>query len=80
MIAPQVHPTRALANHRGRRRRNIPPVIQCGPRPECRTLAKSNTKPKADVLVIDPPWPMKKMVLKIHGNEKPDLEIGGLDQ
>jgi N6-adenosine-specific RNA methylase IME4 len=38
MIAPPVHQPHAVANHRGRHRRNIPPVIQCGPRPECRDL------------------------------------------
>jgi N6-adenosine-specific RNA methylase IME4 len=64
----------AVADHRGRRRRKIPPVAQCGPRPECRPLAKSKAKTKADVLVVDPPWPMKKFVMKIHGNEKPELD------
>ena len=67
----QRHP---VADHRGRRRRKIPPVAQCGPRPECRPLAKSKAKTKADVLVVDPPWPMKKFVMKIHGNEKPELD------
>lgn len=57
------------------------PVAVCGPRHACRDAVHAQSPKeiidpigKGDVLVIDPPWPIKKMVLKLHGNEKPELD------